>query len=1041
MKNKIIKSAVLFIITAIALLPTGLNAQDQGLGDMIFTVGTVTHTDSPAQDWAWIQLMATSESLLKNRAMDIYLKPGDATSTNLFTLKGRTTQVTDVRTIAALLTRGAMLGENLSNLEVAVNSLYAEATPIETLSLAEKISALIAGSQDDAELYKNLVFMGRAHPAISMVIGQGFACPIFSSGFSTIEIRAHSDNEIIGSITLQAGAPDILPAPGPITRILEQTPKGNLNIRLRWDVPDNLKKVSLLQFGYNLYRMTESFAIANGYDTNAPSRIAITNLVATDTNVVKVNKMPILVDTSSDSNSWFIVDDNNQYSGGAPFIDGNKYYYFVSALDLLGRDGELSQGYMTFPCDRMAPIVPHGIQARTVSDYVSGVETQWVEISWMHETNDNDTARYYIYRYNGLANMQSNAIYAVSNRISGAIVPAANDTRMYYEDRTLSSNDWGISYTYTVRAEDNASCGNNLSGNSAPVFGTMRKWQGPIITNIATVYIQSESLTCQYIGSDKLSSLGSSFNVELSCSRPTPDSEIKWAEFSYYSGTYQGAGTESNATFLGRYYFRPYSTNLHEPFMVDVDTEEFATFFCRVGSISGKTSNYAVGLTRINDYNLIFAGNQELVITAVDSTNHLHHWGYPVKNPQIYIPPTANAETYRLYHRIDGGKRTLVWQGEMSLLWGALAEDYTGGAVNGSKICYYYQLFDKHGNVSPMKFICCFEAEPRADLPTPILATIDSTGTATNNPGLELNWFCAPPGIEYFEIAVALDEGDLPATFTTENYPLYGTTNNMEVVVNGVTNSLSLGFYRTSRVGTSFGTAGSPQFIADSNIELDREYTILVRAIGSVGTEGPWSNAETFQWKSVPTAGNPVPWPARGLPIVQNETFNTNLAPEYLSLDSKEGIFGYTRIGIRIGELPNGRVTYANKDYIRLDGLYNPMTFLYTNSIVTNQTVMPCVLYRYQLANDLYPTVSGDTVQVSPMMEKIAYGNTIEDSRIYDPFIAIARDLDSSDNWGMYLLDTQPVARGAKYQYLILRFDENTKEMDRIIPAGTITIP
>jgi len=72
-------------------------------------------------------------------------------------------------------------------------------------------------------------------------------------------------------------------------------------------------------------------------------------------------------------------------------------------------------------------------------------------------------------------------------------------------------------------------------------------------------------------------------------------------------------------------------------------------------------------------------------------------------------------------------------------------------------------------------------------------------------------------------------------------------------------------------------------------------------------------------------------------------------------------------------------------------------------------------------------------------MEEIAYGTNATSVTVYDPFIGITRK--DSGNWGVYLIDTQPVVRGAKYQYLLMRFDENTKELDRIIPAGTVTIP
>ena len=245
-------------------------------------------------------------------------------------------------------------------------------------------------------------------------------------------------------------------------------------------------------------------------------------------------------------------------------------------------------------------------------------------------------------------------------------------------------------------------------------------------------------------------------------------------------------------------------------------------------------------------------------------------------------------------------------------------------------------------------------------------------------------------------------------------------------------------------MGVTFGTAGNPQFLLDSSCVLDREYTIMVRAVGTSGTVGEWSNAEPFKWSTVPTPGDPVPWPARELPIIQHETFNTNLMPVYLPQDTTTGIFDYNRVGVRIGEIPHDMVRYNNKDYVELDTYYHcPEYYLYTNSIITNQTVMPCVLYRYQVTNDLYRSVSGDVSQVTPLMENIACRYKLDQYvRIYDPFIAVVRTEDNnSEPWGIYLLDTQPVVHGARYRYLILRFDENTKEMDRIIPAGELTIP
>jgi len=1030
------------------LSPTLLRAQDQGFGDVILTGGTVVHAGTPAREWAWIQFMATDATLLKNRRMDLYLKPGDISSTSNFVLKGSAMLTTDPRTIEMLLKRGEMLGDNLTELDTVVDNLFADATPTASLTLPEKTAALISGSLQDPELYKNLVFIGRAHPAVSMMIGQGFACPIFATGFSTLEIRDHANDEIMGRITLQAGAPTILPAPGSIHRVREKSPKGHLNIRFRWDISPDLKRLSILQFGFNIYRMTELFAEDEGYNINPPDSGNIAELVESNAEVVKINRKPILVDPSADSNIWFIVDDNNRYTGGTPLVDGDSYYYFVSAIDLLGRDGDLSDGCLLKACDRMAPIVPHGVRTRSVTDYISGVHTQWVEISWIHDTNDIDTARYYVYRFKDVAEMQSNAVFAVSNRISGAIVPALDATRMFFEDHSLSSNDWGITYTYTVRAEDNASCGHNLSGNSPPAFGVFRKWVGPPLTSGALVSIQVEAPTCTF---SRVSSpsLPQQYNVELACTRSSANSGIAWVEFFCRPGFYPSSESVSNAASLGSYYFGPDGVEVSKAFFLPFPSEEESeyTFYCQIGTQNGKLSNIAVHEQRIIfNKRIEFSATNSLLSksSAVDDGPHIWDWPSPVF-PTITIPATPGAKTYRLYKRVDDGEYTLLSQGELDKMAGAVIRDVLAGSVNATRVCYFYQLLDENGNVGPTIPIKCFTTQPRADLPTPILAPVESTGTAINKPGLKLRWFCPPPGIERFEIAVAPDELPLSKTFGTNDYPLYqGKTNELSVTIHNVTNRLNFGFYRTGRVGATFGAPDSPLFVLENPADLKRKYTFMVRAISIAGTTGPWSNIQTIHWNNsdLNPETDPVPWPTHGLPVVQNAPFHTKLEAVYLSGDNYTYTPGGDCVGIRIGEIPNDHDISFNGYTVHLDYICDPMTFLYHNSAYTNQNVMPCVLYRYQLTNELYRSVSGDISQVSPMLENIACGTGLSETILYETFVTVTRIQD--DNyapWDIFLEDTQPVVHGARYQYLLLRFNKSTKEIDRIIPAGTVTIP
>jgi len=1046
MKNKI--CMVAFAIAA--LFHPSVQAQDQGLGDMMFTAGTVKTVGG--NEWAWLQWMATDGALLKNRPMDIYWKAGDESSGNAFALKGTARQVTDPRAISLLLSRGAALGENLATLGGAVDSLYAGAEPAGSLSLAEKLAALISGSQSD----------------------------IPTSGFSTFEVRDHGTGEIIGRLVLEAGNPVVLPAPGPIARVPESSPMGNLNIRLRWDIPADLKRLSLLQFGYNLYRVEKASATAWWGPSATPASTAdLLAKVASEPSAKKVNRMPILVDAATASpTTWYVVDDNDgQLPGGTPFVDGEEYYYYLTALDLLARDGELSDPFLTFPCDRMAPSVPHGIETRTVSVYTNSVREQYVEISWDHDTNDVDTARYYVYRHTSLSNMQANAAFAVSNRISGAIVPSPTDTRMVYEDHTLSTNDYGRTYWYTVRAEDDAHCTHNLSGNSAPAYGLLRDWEGPPLATGVVVRIQSQELTTTYVG-NYTPSTPDNLNIEMKCVRNLDGEEIKWVEFRWIQGS-RNLDSLTNAIPLGRFWYPEGSNFVAKAYWFE-PTLEVITVFCRIGSADGQVSDWAYATAyphntpKYSPDAVLFDGKCEFHFGAVLDYPRIHHWGFPgtpLVFPEIEIPATPGAESVRVYRRVDGGRRTLIYQGEMDEVLGVIVRDFSGGAANSSTICYYYQLFDENGNPGPMVKIYCFEAQARTTLPVPILDPIKSAGAATNAPGMTLDWFCTTPGVERFEVALGITDGTLPPTFGTGGYELVdGATNRMNVVVDGVTNALDVGFYRTGRIGTAFGVAGSPQFELTAEIDLDRDYVVMVRAIDTTGTLGEWSNAEKFRWSTVPTGGPEVPWPARELPLVQNDLFNSDLGAYYLADPADwNPASDKAAVGIKIGEIPptiddgsggSEPVTVERiidtsgggeeKDMFsayRFNIKYDIEEFLYDNADLERDpanpdtSIFPCVLYRYQLTNELFRTVSGDVAQVSPLMEELAVGNIGGFTTLYDAFIFITRPMDTTEPYGIFLLDSQPVLHNATYQYLLVRFDETTHEIDRIIPAGTVTIP
>jgi hypothetical protein len=104
-----------------------------------------------------------------------------------------------------------------------------------------------------------------------------------------------------------------------------------------------------------------------------------------------------------------------------------------------------------------------------------------------------------------------------------------------------------------------------------------------------------------------------------------------------------------------------------------------------------------------------------------------------------------------------------------------------------------------------------------------------------------------------------------------------------------------------------------------------------------------------------------------------------------------------------------------------------------------------------QVANTYFPTVPGDVVQVSPLMENIAQKVVIDISgttnHVSDAFISILpaavtglpRTIGTSDQ-DILLMDRQPVIKGARYKYLLVRFGPD-KEIERVIATNTVDVP
>ncbi|QBG49047.1 hypothetical protein EGM51_17190 [Verrucomicrobia bacterium S94] len=579
------------------------------------------------------------------------------------------------------------------------------------------------------------------------------------------------------------------------------------------------------------------------------------------------------------------------------------------------------------------------------------------------------------------------------------------------------------------------------------MHGGIHDWEGPEAQLGANISIYVETLHCNL---DKFGSEADNpfYDLVFNCTRTNEG--VQWAEFAYLPNENGNPELITNAAFVGRFYFdnKPQvsaTAKLPEGHL------DYYTVFCRVGN-GVKTSEWRVGALSVRDTGVAnFLGFATYGFSN-DPSDGPHVTGTPTPFfPVLEVDVPPDAGEYRYYRRVNNGPRTLIGQGATSNATTIIEADEQAYIANGGTICYYYQFLDFNGNPGPMTLIDCIDITRTMDLPVPVLNPLESTGTETASPGFEASWFCAPQGIERFEVAVHKDGGSpVTASFSPELRDIegLGITNFTDVVLEGVTTNLSFMTYMTGRVGANFGLPENPEFLINGSVELGPEYILMVRAVGPNGERGRWSEARRFVWTPAPLAGPDVPWPTRPLPPVE-DPFDSRIKARFmlpyssdLPGDRYQGIYTSGRVGIRIGEIDNKSIgDIAPGKGIFLYTSSTPESLLYTDD--DGQTVFPCVLYRYQISSPLYPQVSGDVAQVSVLMENIAYGQNDPanpgKTTLYDPFIRVThRSQDAV--WGIYLVDTHPVMLGANYQYLLVRFGENG-EPETIYDAGTVSIP
>jgi hypothetical protein len=485
----------------------------QTIPDSLLTAATVT-TDAAGRSWAYVAISPENTTVLRGRSLAVYLKNGLPADPGTFTAMGRISAELEASLMGVFLERGRQLGENLAELDAVLYDLYrTRGATKNTLSsnlptppkpaLADMLSSLLNRAVGDADTYNALRMLGQAHPSVRMALGEAWAAPLTAAPGQpvTLEVREWTtagDAGVVARLTVTAGQPIVLPAPGPPVQVTDLSPQGDLNIKLHWDQGDSLRRQSPLSRGFHVWRVTRAFATAQGVESTAPSLLQLKSWLTAGTAVLSTEK-PIIAkkNLTSAGAAYFFTDDGNRYRKNAlgenvdvPFQEGAEYTYFVTSVDILGRDGPPSLPGHGIVCRTLPPPVPGSLRA--VNDWTPGTDlnlangTQTILFSWKANTNTarDVTTFYEVYRGTDLRELGSIGAKAALNA-AGPIAPGqlhqVDGAQMAYldNDPTVSSRAFGETLWYSVRAVHISPCGPIKSDFAPPVMVARRQREGP----------------------------------------------------------------------------------------------------------------------------------------------------------------------------------------------------------------------------------------------------------------------------------------------------------------------------------------------------------------------------------------------------------------------------------------------------------------------------------------------------------------------------------------------------------------------------------
>lgn len=391
-------SAVLLITPAHALPPTVGTAAKPNLDSSVTTAGT-SITAGDGSRWAYVVWKSPSLATLNGKAFAVYLQsaPGGG-----FTRQAIVTPTAEVPALDLLIKRAAMLGADNDELNtvlrdllrkkiwaghVGENGIATNLSDFDSKPLDLKLSAVLGRAFQSTDAMSALHIAAPAHPALRLALGRAWAGVLpAGAGPMVVELREWAngtDGTIIGRVQLTPGQGIQIEAPGNVVQVPDLKPSGDLTIKLRWAVPDALRRQQPHIQGFRLYRVLKEDAPGLSPGANAAqieAFITANPLVIDEVNdgPVPISKLFSNLDVgdfgqfSADRTTYFLADNANRDQPLTDNPNGPRYagfqanqecYYFVRALDLLGRLGPPSPLGYGIAVRTIPPDIPSGLTA------------------------------------------------------------------------------------------------------------------------------------------------------------------------------------------------------------------------------------------------------------------------------------------------------------------------------------------------------------------------------------------------------------------------------------------------------------------------------------------------------------------------------------------------------------------------------------------------------------------------------------------------------------------------------------------------------